>query len=279
MDADTRQFLLKARPVPWYRCCGYSHYFEDEKHVQRRCGDFVLLFMLRNTLYFSEDGRPRELTPGEWYFQLPELLQSGGRPSPGAQYFYIHFEAQAEALPDTRDSLRAYAGRVVTGEGMPFAVRGTYDPGRYLPVFDKLHKSAAQPWERLRCQSLFLRLLDMVSQEALWQQSAEHALARQMLDFMAGAYTQPLDTADFEAAFHYTYDYLRRFFKREYGVTPLQYVNRLRNEAAKELLSFTSKSLSDIAFLVGYPSEATFFKAFKREEGVSPRAWRGRVSS
>ena len=45
-------------------------------------------------------------------------------------------------------------------------------------------------------------------------------------------------------------------------------------QVASGLLRDTSAKLVEISLAVGYESEAAFSRAFKREVGVSPGAWR-----
>ena len=58
------------------------------------------------------------------------------------------------------------------------------------------------------------------------------------------------------------------------GQPPMQYLTRWRMQVASGLLRDTSAKLVEISLGVGYESEAAFSRAFKREVGVSPGAWR-----
>ncbi len=58
------------------------------------------------------------------------------------------------------------------------------------------------------------------------------------------------------------------------GQPPMQYLTRWRMQLAAGLLRDTSAKLVEIALDVGYESEAAFSRAFKREVGVAPGAWR-----
>jgi transcriptional regulator GlxA family with amidase domain len=52
------------------------------------------------------------------------------------------------------------------------------------------------------------------------------------------------------------------------------YLARWRLQVAGQLLRSSSRGLLDIAESVGYGSEASLSRAFKRLSGVSPAAWR-----
>jgi AraC-like DNA-binding protein len=58
------------------------------------------------------------------------------------------------------------------------------------------------------------------------------------------------------------------------GQPPMQYLTRWRMQVASGLLRDTNAKLVEISLGVGYESEAAFSRAFKREVGVSPGAWR-----
>jgi AraC-like DNA-binding protein len=58
------------------------------------------------------------------------------------------------------------------------------------------------------------------------------------------------------------------------GQPPMQYLTRWRMHLAAGLLRDTTAKVIDVALRVGYDSEAAFSRAFKREVGVAPGAWR-----
>ena len=59
-------------------------------------------------------------------------------------------------------------------------------------------------------------------------------------------------------------------FKDLLGQTPLEYVTEWRMQKAMQLLEQRDKKLIDVARSVGYESDASFSKAFKRVVGASP---------
>jgi len=63
-------------------------------------------------------------------------------------------------------------------------------------------------------------------------------------------------------------------FKAVLGKPPIQYLAEWRLQVAGNLLSDGTRSIADIACEVGYESQASFSRAFKRHLGTSPGAWR-----
>ena len=73
----------------------------------------------------------------------------------------------------------------------------------------------------------------------------------------------------------YNPDYIRRCFKKEMKMTPVQYLSKVRiNNAIKlmeqAVLSNNKISISDIALLCGFNDALYFSKIFKKHTGLSP---------
>jgi AraC-like DNA-binding protein len=61
------------------------------------------------------------------------------------------------------------------------------------------------------------------------------------------------------------------------GKPPIEYLTGWRIQTAAERLRSTDDSLAQVAEAIGYDSEASFSRAFKRTMGISPGAWRTAV--
>ncbi len=97
------------------------------------------------------------------------------------------------------------------------------------------------------------------------------------------SYTQPdfaLDAAIRELPFHY--DYLRKLFKKEVGVTPLEYMTGLRMKKAEGMLSSMwsrDYSVAEVAEMCGYSDPLYFSRVFNKHFGCSPSAYAKRCRS
>jgi AraC-like DNA-binding protein len=67
---------------------------------------------------------------------------------------------------------------------------------------------------------------------------------------------------------------LHERFSHFIGIPPMQYLTRWRMQLASGRLRDTDAKLVEISLACGYESEAAFSRAFKRQVGVSPGAWR-----
>lgn len=72
------------------------------------------------------------------------------------------------------------------------------------------------------------------------------------------------------------YDYVRKLFKKEVGVTPHEYLTRARMERAKEILlsgvtnRYSDYSITQIAEACGFAEPLYFSRVFKKYYGVAP---------
>lgn len=61
------------------------------------------------------------------------------------------------------------------------------------------------------------------------------------------------------------------------GKPPIEYINDLRVEAAKQILSekrFSNVRINTIAREIGFSGKGNFHHAFRKREGISPGKWR-----
>ena len=68
--------------------------------------------------------------------------------------------------------------------------------------------------------------------------------------------------------------YMAHSFAKYTGLSPIQYLNRRRLEAACQLLRDTDLSISDIAGSTGFSSQSYFTQAFRKAHGVTPMKYR-----
>lgn len=66
----------------------------------------------------------------------------------------------------------------------------------------------------------------------------------------------------------------KREFKKEFNDSPTNYINDRRIEKAKELLSTTKISVSEVAYETGFKDSLYFTRLFKNKIGMPPTAYR-----
>lgn len=71
-----------------------------------------------------------------------------------------------------------------------------------------------------------------------------------------------------------SYSWFRRTFKAYTGLAPALYQQNLRHLRAKELLTTTDMSISEIAYTLNFEGLSQFSIAFAKKEGISPTRFR-----
>lgn len=71
-----------------------------------------------------------------------------------------------------------------------------------------------------------------------------------------------------------------RHFKRELGLTPIEFIIQERIKEAKKHLADPLVSITEACYRVGFNNTNHFFKLFKKHEGITPKAFReGKTAS
>ena len=104
--------------------------------------------------------------------------------------------------------------------------------------------------------------------------TAGKRLARQAGYFIREHSEQKFSLNEIAGALYVNGNYLARVFKRETGHTLLWYHNSIRCERAKQLLSDTDLSVSEVSEAVGFVSPAHFSHVFRKITGFAPSSWR-----
>lgn len=99
-------------------------------------------------------------------------------------------------------------------------------------------------------------------------------IARRAMVYIHDHYADALGRKEIAAHVGVSQEHLSSCFHREVGVPLVNYVERYRLLRAKELLLTTEKSITEIALEVGFNDSSYFGRIFRRENGISPLAFR-----
>lgn len=71
--------------------------------------------------------------------------------------------------------------------------------------------------------------------------------------------------------------YFRRIFTNCYGLSPINYINRLKLSRAKEILLQTTYKIDTVAQMSGFNDIYWFCRFFKKETGLTPSEYRKKI--
>ncbi len=98
-----------------------------------------------------------------------------------------------------------------------------------------------------------------------------------VLGYLQSHYRNPIHLEDLVALSGMTQRTFMRVFNEATGLSPIDYLIRLRVAKAGELLTITNQSVTEVAFRVGFEDSNYFTRQFKRIVGTSPSAYRTRL--
>ena len=102
----------------------------------------------------------------------------------------------------------------------------------------------------------------------------EQSLGQMIQNYVDKNLQSKITLADLSWNLHCSTVTLTEHFKREFGITIMQYVTQKRMEAAEAMLLRDHRSIGEIAVSCGFPDMEYFSRTFKTIYGMSPSRWR-----
>lgn len=130
-----------------------------------------------------------------------------------------------------------------------------------LSVYGYLH---------ILCDAMLRDLIPLTQKKA-----ANTDLFFHIVEFLSAHYTEPICLRDLSSRFFVNPYHISRMFSDKYPPGIHKYIQCLRVEHAKHLLTNTEKNIYDILLDSGFSSQKTFNRVFKEIAGCTPREYRG----
>lgn len=231
----------------------------------RSLNQFQLQYVVSGGATYHIEGQDYATRPGDLLFHRP-----GER----------HFVRMTENTPYVCISIVFHFGHADFAADTLFGGRHYLGPHPVERIEKKLSLIVDRfrqpgPANQLLCQGLLLQLLAELSEaHPLRRPNAEvpeKTTAKLILvrNYIVHHYNRNVQIQELEAISGLSKNYLTNRFRNMFGMTPFEYMIRMRVEKAKELAIHTHLSVGEIAGRVGYADVHTFGKMFKRKTGVS----------
>lgn len=101
-----------------------------------------------------------------------------------------------------------------------------------------------------------------------------HPAVEQVKNFVQENYSRKIALSEIALAVKISRNYLSHLFRRHCGVTVTEYLHRTRMKEAEKLLIEGNRTVSEIAYLVGYQNYRDFHRNFVRHAKTSPKKYR-----
>lgn len=100
------------------------------------------------------------------------------------------------------------------------------------------------------------------------------AQIKEALTYMENHFGEELKVSDLAEICHMSETHFRRLFVQNMNMSPVEYMNLVRIQAACELLTKTNYSMETVAAKAGFQTVSTFNRNFHKVVGSSPYQWK-----
>lgn len=253
--------------------------------------------VLRNAASAKYGGDWHSLPHAHSYTELFYIVGGDGQFQINGKLFPVHAHQLVVVNPNVLHTEVSYEARpleyIVLGiEGVELTIPGS-DEARYCfysfpehnEVLSCMRKVLLEMQERKpEYQTLCLACLDIIMVQlmrsasvTLTQTHSRFPSNRQcasVRDYIDQHYKENITLDLLAEKANINKYYMAHAFKREYGVSPINYLIARRIREGKRLLAETDFSLSQIATVLGFSSSSYFSQRFRSAEGISPTEYR-----
>ena len=252
---------------------------------------FVRLFYIRSgeAVLHLED-TDVHLTAGHMYM-LPGYTPHAYECEPGLEFYYLFIyqpELEKASLYDLYDF--PYEVNANEGARLLFEHYCMLYPQLNLPSRDaeaflnhQAYRDYAQAYLRMEAFER-MQLHGMV--EILLSYFIKHAEPRliikddrilKLIGYISEHVSENITVATLADISCLTESHLVKAFRKELGVTPLQYIIKKRIQHAQTLLLGTEMTVSEVSQSAGFTDSSYFVRLFKRHIGYTPQQYRDRL--
>jgi len=134
-------------------------------------------------------------------------------------------------------------------------------------------------WEKMELRGAILMLFSRFMREAVPHVWTQDERMKRVLDHIHRHLDQTIGVEELADVACITKPYLIRLFKREFGTSPVQYVNKKKVEKAQLLLFTTDKPIKEVAYALGFSDHSYFIRLFHKLTGMTPLEYRTMLTS
>lgn len=250
-------------------------------------------------IYYVTEGEARlhlpnqvvELRPGYLYIVPAYTLHSYECHGPFSHYYlhvyegfkremsmmeYYDFPTEVKTEGDDIERLLRRMCSQQPNAQLPESDPQSYDNTTQMTDYVERYRDM-ELWEKMELRGAMLMIVARFMREArprVWTHD------ERMKKVLAHIHSHISDTVDVEELANIacvTKPYLIRLFKREFGTSPVQYINKKKVERAQLLLFTTEQPVKEVAYSLGFSDHSYFIRLFRKLTGITPQEYRRRL--
>ncbi len=129
-------------------------------------------------------------------------------------------------------------------------------------------------WEKMELRGAMLMMMSQFIKEAKPRIWTSDERMKRVLRHIHEHISDEIDVEELANVASITKPYFIRLFKQEFGLSPIQYVNRKKVERAQLLLFTTDSYVKEVAYKLGFSDHSYFIRLFRKITGITPQEYR-----
>ncbi|MFD2670384.1 AraC family transcriptional regulator [Marinicrinis sediminis] len=244
-----------------------------------RLYDYVLIhYIISGKGRFEIQGQQNDLEAGDSFIIRPEQLISY-QADEETPWKYVWIAIQGSGCEELLEQAGLNPSRSVVS--IP-------NRNRVITLFAKIRTAFQQQASLSALMPLgYLYLLLAAYKEALLDSNARKpaqadqiSLVDQMIHYVSTQYTYPVSIEQMAEDLGYHRAYLSRVFKKETGLTPVSFLQKVRVDKGRQLLrERRDLTIEQVAYSVGFEDPLYFSRQFKKHFGLSPTHYQQEIKS
>lgn len=244
-------------------CCGKQVFMTQDYFLKREKGrgDYQIIYVYKGAASFYIDNEWKKLRAGSIILfrpHEPQLYSYYSSEKP--EIYWLHFTgSQCEEILNKYDIKNCYIGEIM------------YLQVLFQTIITELQlKQSNFEDVVLAYFHILLSTIHRSFQNTLQTSSNDFSLDRLIIE-LNSKYMDSWTVSSMADFCKLSVSYFSHTFKNKTGFSPMQFLNNLRIEKAKDFLTSNTMTITTVSHLVGYEDPLYFSRIFKKSTGISPQ--------
>jgi AraC family transcriptional regulator, arabinose operon regulatory protein len=252
-------------------CCGFQKFTTKNftRHREKGRLDYQLLYIVKGKGFFKLEGNLTTVNEGNIIIYSPneeQLYTYYFEDSP--EVYWVHFTGYGANECLEKSGL-------VNGQLFYMGLSNTCIES-FKKIINELQ--IKKPMYDSISNAIFLELLALIGRRKLELAGDTNRIKdknlQKIIEKIHSSYNLKWSVKDFARECNLSVYRFIHVFKNHSGLSPLEYLTKVRIDKAKELLLDSSLNISEISNIIGYDNPLYFSRIFKKTAGMPPSQFR-----
>lgn len=201
-----------------------------------------------------------------------------------SHWSFLYFDAEELILV-------AFSGNLYKGEKIRTSINknafvfsaeeAPYLGNLVLMILDLISQGGTYSKDSIQCAlvNIILQVLRIKGKDIQSIDSENRSKIVAALEYINDHYREDIMICDLADCCHLSETHFRRLFQTDMNMSPVEYINLIRVQAACDYMKKEDCHMEKVADRVGYQTMSTFNRNFKQIVGISPYQWKKQMDS